>query len=342
MQFTKLFILTFFVVFTAKPLFAHQSECQEQLNSNFNRPCLERLIPRSLDPLNRNMIQPEVVKFSGEDLGSGPLAEDIQPLIVVIGASGRTGKLVLEGLAKRDLRIRALSRDTAKASADIGGNYEWVQADVTQPETLVMALQDSDIIISTIGAKPGKGPDGPESVVYKGVINLVDEAKRAGTRHIIYMSSIGAGGSQHFSTVFLNLFMNKTMKWKSLGEEYIRNSGIDFTIVRPGGLYGDPGTQGIKFDQGDKIIGAIPRGDVASVLVESVYNPDAINKTFEIINDESLPLDAWKDEFKNLKTGEYGKIQSGRLPFSYWGSVLILVLLVVLLIRRRRRRKRAA
>ena len=86
MQFTKLFILTFFVVFTAKPLLAHQSECQEQLNSNFNRPCLERLIPRSLDPLNRNMIQPEVVKFSGEDLGYGPLAEDIQPLIVVIRA----------------------------------------------------------------------------------------------------------------------------------------------------------------------------------------------------------------------------------------------------------------
>ena len=342
MQFTKLFILTFFVVFTAKPLLAHQSECQEQLNSNFNRPCLERLIPRSLDPLNRNMIQPEAVKFSGEHLGSGPLAEDIQPLIVVIGASGRTGKLVLEGLVKRDLQIRALSRDTAKASADIGGNYEWVQADVTQPETLVMALQDSDIIISTIGAKPERGVNGPESVVYKGVINLVDEAKRAGTRHIIYMSSVGAGGAQHFSTVFLNLFMNKTMKWKSLGEEYIRNSGIDFTIVRPGGLYGAAGTQGIKFDQGDKIIGSIPRGDVASVLIEAVYNSDAINKTFEIINDESLPIDAWKDEFKNLKTGEYGTIQSGRLPFSYWGSMLIFVLLIVLLIRRRRRRKREA
>ena len=198
-------------------------------------------------------------------------------------------------------RIRALSRDIQKAQETIGGDYQWTQADVTQPETLIMALQDSDIIISTIGAKPGKGPDGPESVVYKGVINLVDEAKRAGTQHIIYMSSIGAGGSEHFSTVFLNLFMNKTMKWKSLGEEYIRNSGIDFTIVRPGGLYGDPGTQGIKFDQGDKIIGSIPRGDVASVLVESVYNPDAINKTFEIINNESLPVDAWKDEFKSLK-----------------------------------------
>ena len=342
MQFTKLFILTFFVVITAKPLLAHQSECQEQLNSNFNRPCLERLIPRSLDPLNRNMIQPEVIKFSGEDLGSGPLAEDSRPLIAVFGAAGRTGRHVLEELSIRGVRIRALSRDIQKAQETIGGDYQWTQADVTQPETLIMALQDSDIIISTIGAKPGKGPDGPESVVYKGVINLVDEAKRAGTRHIIYMSSIGAGGSQHFSTVFLNLFMNKTMKWKSLGEEYIRNSGIDFTIVRPGGLYGEAGTQGIRFDQGDKIIGSIPRGDVASVLIEAVYNSDAINKTFEIINDESLPIDAWKDEFKNLKTGEYGTIQSGRLPFSYWGSMLIFVLLIVLLIRRRRRRKREA
>jgi len=340
MHCSKLLSLTFLVLLTTKPLLAHQSECHEQSNASFNRPCLERLIPRSLDPTSRNMMQPMVVKVSNQYSVSESLTQDNQPLIVVIGASGRTGKLVLEGLAKRDLRIRALSRDTAKASADIQGDYEWVQADVTQPETLVMALQETDIIISTIGAKPGKGVNGPESVVYKGVKNLVDEAKRAGIRHIIYMSSIGAGGSQHFSTVFLNLFMNKTMKWKSLGEEYIRSSGIDFTIVRPGGLYGEPGTQGIKFDQGDKIIGSIPRGDVASVLIEAVYNVDAINKTFEIINDKSLPIDAWKDDFKNLKTGEYGTIQSGRLPFSYWGSMLIFVLLIVLLIRRRRRRKR--
>ena len=213
---------------------------------------------------------------------------------------------------------------------------------MTQPETLIMALQGSDIIISTIGSKPGKGQDGPESVVYKGVISLVDEAKRAGTRHIIYMSSIGAGGAENFSTVFLNLFMNKTMKWKSLGEEYIRNSGIDFTIIRPGGLRGEPGVSGIKFGQGDQIMGYIPREDVAEVINASAFNPDAVNKTFEIINDEALPVGAWRDEFENLKTGEYGKISSGNLPVSYWGTILILLLLIVVLIRRRRMRKKAA
>ncbi len=336
----KIFLPITILVSFSQTVFTHESECLNSGNAEYSRPCIERLIPRSLDPINRNMMQPSVIKVSNQHSVSGSLTQDNRPVIVVIGASGRTGRLVLEGLAKRDLRIRALSRDITKASADIVGNYEWVQADVTQPESLVMALQDSDIIISTIGAKPGRGVDGPESVVHKGVINLVDEAKRAGTRHIIYTSSIGAGGAQNFSTVFLNLFMNKTLKWKSLGEEYIRNSGIDFTIIRPGGLYGEAGTQGIRFGQGDKIIGSIPRGDVASVLIEAIYNVDAINKTFEIINDESLPIDSWKDEFKNLKTGEYGTIQSGRLPFSYWGSMLIFVLLIVLLIRRRRRRKR--
>ena len=315
---------TFFLLLISNYVHAHQSECFESNATDYSRPCIERLIPRSLDAKS-NMLAPIE-----------------KPMIVVIGASGRTGRLVLEGLAKKDVRIRALSRNIAKASADIVGNYEWVQADVTQPETLIMALQGSDIIISTIGSNPGKGLDGPESVVYKGVISLVDEAKRAGTRHIIYMSSIGAGGAENFSTVFLNLFMNKTMKWKSLGEEYIRNSGIDFTIIRPGGLRGEPGVSGIKFGQGDRIMGYIPREDVAEVINASAFNPDAVNKTFEIINDEALPVEAWREEFENLKTGEYGKISSGNLPVSYWGTILILLLLIVVLIRRRRMRKKAA
>ena len=323
MDLRKLLPITILVLFSQAG-FSHDSECINLDDQEFSRPCIERLIPRSLDAEN-NMLTPME-----------------KPLIVVIGASGRTGRLVLEGLAKKDIRIRALSRNIAKASADIVGNYEWVQADVTQPETLIMALQGSDIIISTIGSKPGKGQDGPESVVYKGVISLVDEAKRAGTRHIIYMSSIGAGGAENFSTVFLNLFMNKTMKWKSLGEEYIRNSGIDFTIIRPGGLRGEPGVSGIKFGQGDRIMGYIPREDVAEVINASAFNPDAVNKTFEIINDEALPVGAWRDEFENLKTGEYGKISSGNLPVSYWGTILILLLLIVVLIRRRRMRKKAA
>jgi hypothetical protein len=128
------------------------------------------------------------------------------------------------------------------------------------------------------------------------------------------------------------------MKWKSLGEEYIRNSGINFTIVRPGGLRGDPGTLGIKLDQGDQIIGWIPRADVASVLVESAFNENAFEKTFEVINDESLEIDAWRGELKNLKKGEYGEIATGNFPLNYWMAMLLILGLIVFLFRRRKSR----
>jgi uncharacterized protein YbjT (DUF2867 family) len=258
-----------------------------------------------------------------------------QPLIAVLGATGRTGRHVLTELSNRGVRIRALSRNIEKAQSSVPGDYEWVYADVTKPNTLTLALQDVDIVISTIGSTE---EDNSELIDYQGSINFVDAAKESSVQHIIYMSSIGAGGAENFSAVILNLVTDKAMKWKSLGEEYIRNSGINFTIVRPGGLRGDPGTLGIKLDQGDQIIGWIPRADVASVLVESAFNENAFEKTFEVINDESLEIDAWRGELKNLKKGEYGEIATGNFPLNYWISMLLILGLIVFLIRRRKSR----
>jgi uncharacterized protein YbjT (DUF2867 family) len=280
------------------------------------------------------MLEPQATLFS-EDT-EGVLVKPDVPLIGVLGASGRTGIYVIQELQSRDSNIRAFSRNIEKAKESVSGNFEWVYADVTKPETLTVALQGVDILISTIGSTGG---DNSELIDYQGSINFVDAAKESGVKHIIYMSSIGAGGAENFSTVIINLVTDKAMKWKSLGEEYIRNSSINFTIVRPGGLRGDPGALGIKLAQGDQIIGWIPRGDVASVLVESIYNPDALNKTFEVINDESLVEDAWRDEFKNLTTDEYGVIATGNLPINYiLVPLVVLVLIIYLIIRRRKKR----
>ena len=136
----------------------------------------------------------------------------------------------------------------------------------------------------------------------------------------------------------LNLLANKTMKWKALAEEQIRNSGIAFTIVRPGGLLGEPATQGIQFSQGDNVLGWIPREDVAAVLVESIFKDGAKNKTFEVINDDSLPVDAWRDEFDSLKPNEFGVIATGELPTRYWLSPLLVIIAIIYLIRRKRAR----
>ena len=259
-------------------------------------------------------------------------SEDKQ-LVGVFGASGRTGTHIIDELIGRDVNIRAFSRRT-KENADTD-SLNWVVADVTNKESLAEALKNVDVIISAIGPVDG---DNSENVDYLGTINIVSAAKENGVQQIIYMSSIGAGGAENISTVMLNLLANKTMKWKALAEEQIRNSGIPFTIVRPGGLLGEPATQGIQFSQGDNVLGWIPREDVASVLVESIFRDGAKNKTFEVINDDSLPVDAWRDEFDSLKPNEFGVIATGELPTRYWLTPLLVVVVIIYLIRRRRAR----
>jgi len=332
MKFREFYTLTLLLLFSHS-IYSHDSECLVSKDTEYNRPCIERLKPRALNVIDRTMLEPQATLFS-EDT-EGVLVKPDVPLIGVLGASGRTGIYVIQELQSRDSNIRAFSRNIEKAKENVSGDFEWVYADVTKPETLTVALQGVDILISTIGSTGG---DNSELIDYQGSINFVDAAKESGVKHIIYMSSIGAGGAENFSTVILNLVTDKAMKWKSLGEEYIRNSSINFTIVRPGGLRGDPGALGIKLAQGDQIIGWIPRGDVASVLVESIYNPDALNKTFEVINDESLVEDAWRDEFKNLTTDEYGVIATGNLPINYILVPLVVLVLIIYLIRRRRKK----
>ncbi len=333
MKFRKFYALTLLLLFSHS-IYSHDSECLVSKDTEYNGPCIERLKPRALNVIDRTMLEPQATLFS-EDT-EGVLVKPDVPLIGVLGASGRTGILVIQELQSRDSNIRAFSRNIEKAKENISGDFEWVYADVTKPETLTVALQGVDILISTIGSTGG---DNSELIDYQGSINFVDAAKESGVKHIIYMSSIGAGGAENFSTVIINLVTDKAMKWKSLGEDYIRNSGIDFTIVRPGGLRGELGTLGIRFEQGDEIIGWIPRGDVASVLVASIYNPDALNKTFEVINDESLAIGAWRDEFKNLTTDEYGKIATGNLPINYILVPLVILVLIIYLIRRRRKKR---
>jgi len=313
--------------------FSHDSECLNLDVQEFNRPCIERLIPRSLD-VDKTMLEPQASLFSNDTQGA--MSTGDLPLVAVLGASGRTGVHVLEELKSRNVNIRALSRNIERAKEKVEGDFDWVAADVTDSESLLLAFEDVDILVSTIGSTGG---DNSELIDYKGSINFVEAAKERSVKHIIYMSSIGAGGAENFSTVILNLVTDKAMKWKSLGEEYIRNSGIDFTIVRPGGLRGDPGALGIRFEQGDEIIGWIPRADVASVLVESMFNSDALNKTFEVVNDESLAVEAWRDEFKNLKADEYGIIATGNLPINYILVPLVILVLIIYLIRRRRKKR---
>jgi uncharacterized protein YbjT (DUF2867 family) len=224
-------------------------------------------------------------------------------IVLVAGATGRTGRLVLEQLRKEPrFAIRALARDPASARQSVGTDYSWVQGDVTRPETLGPALRGVSLVISAIGATERSGPNGPEFVDYGGVRNLAAAAREAGVRQLVLESSVGVGSGGGLVGVILNLLSGDALKWKAKGEASLRASGVPYTIVRPGGLVDEPGGQaGIRFAQGDHESGRITRADVAAVMIAALDNPAAIGKTFEVFNDQSLAVGAWRNDFSRLQ-----------------------------------------
>lgn len=223
-------------------------------------------------------------------------------LVVVFGGTGRTGRLVLQELRQRpDLAVRAVARDPATVG-ELRELAQWVPGDVTRPDTLAGTLRGARFVISTIGATERSGPNAPEFVDYGGVKNLADAAREAGVSQFVLVSSMGAESGGGFVGFMLNLLSGDALKWKLKGEDHLRGSGVPYTIIRPGGLTDKPGgATGIRFQQGDQGMGSITRADVAAVVVASLRDPAATNRTFEILADKELAPDAWRQQFRSLK-----------------------------------------
>jgi uncharacterized protein YbjT (DUF2867 family) len=232
---------------------------------------------------------------------AGPApASKADPVVLVVGATGRSGAPMLSALqAAGYRRVRALVRDPATARAKVAADVELVQGDVRDTASLAKALQGVQYVVSTLGSNTFNDPaNSPEKVDFEGVRNLATAAKAAGVKHYVQVSSLGVTNPNHP----LNRY-GKVMDWKVKGENALRASGVSYTIVRPGGLGDGPGGKvGLRVGQGDTMAsGAIQRADVATVCVQALGNPDAFGKTFEVIGGEPGASVDWVAFFKPLK-----------------------------------------
>jgi len=225
-------------------------------------------------------------------------------LVLVAGATGRTGQYITKHLKKEGYRVRAMSRrSVAEAEETYGTDYEWVQGDVRDMASLTAAMADADYVICTIGSTQSFGANSPEYVDYGGVKNLVDAASEAGVEHFALISSMGVTQPDHF----LNKVRGNVLLWKYLGEEHLRRSGLDYSVIRPGGLSNFPGgISVIDLKQGDApdAQGLITREDVALVAVESLSNPGALKKTFEVVNGDVVQGDDWRRRLAQLEADD--------------------------------------
>lgn len=206
--------------------------------------------------------------------------------VLVAGGTGRTGQHVVAQLLERGDRVRVLTRSGERAADLFGDRVDVFIGDVRDAQTLRPAADGARFVISAVGSSVRQDPENsPEAVDYLGVLNLVEAAHDAGTvERFVLVSAMGAGDPLHP----LNRFADNILLWKALGENMVRGSGLDYTIVRPGGLTDAPGGAAVSTGGvGALALGPVPRADVARVCIAALTDPAASRRTVEVVGGDA-------------------------------------------------------
>ncbi|QUY43432.1 SDR family oxidoreductase [Acaryochloris sp. 'Moss Beach'] len=197
----------------------------------------------------------------------------------VAGATGQTGRRIVSQLVERGIPVRALVRDIDRAKELLPEAAELVVGDVLDASSLEGAIADCNVLLCATGAAPGFNPFAPLQIDYLGTKNLVDVAKAKKLEHFVLVSSLCTSKLLHP----LNLFF-LVLVWKKQAEQYIQNSGLTYTIVRPGGLKNEDNDNSVVMSAPDTLFeGSIPRTKVAEVCIEALAASSSHNKIVEIV-----------------------------------------------------------
>ena len=199
--------------------------------------------------------------------------------VAITGASGKTGYRIAEEAVKKGLKVRQIIRKNSKVSEGLE-SLETLRVSLNNKEELDNALKDIDALIIATGARASLDLTGPAKVDALGVFRQLESCKRLGIKRVILVSSLCTGKLFHP----LNLF-GLILIWKKIGENFLRNSSFEWTIIRPGGLkeIEDIKSENINYSKEDtQFNGSIPRRLVAKCCLDSLKNNKSINKIIEV------------------------------------------------------------
>jgi len=147
-------------------------------------------------------------------------------MILVVGATGELGRRVCKQLVSGGELVRAMARDPERAESLHGMGAEVVKGDLRYPETVLAAIEGCDAVIDCATGRSSRfGGSGNSARVVddKGPATLVQAAREAGVRRIIYVSALGAAPDAPL----------ETLRMKYRAEWHVLHSGLHFTILRP-------------------------------------------------------------------------------------------------------------
>lgn len=203
--------------------------------------------------------------------------------VAIAGGHGQIAIELTKILTGRGDQVRGLIRNADHEAEVRGAGAEPVICDLEESseEELAEALSGVDAVVFAAGAGPDSDSERKRSVDLGGAVKLIEAAKASRVKRYLMISSMGADADHEGDEDF-----DAYLRAKGEADAQLRDSGLDYVIVRPGALTDDDSTGKVEL-AGSTGRGEIPRRDVAGVLAELLIREEGTGRTLELIAGET-------------------------------------------------------
>ena len=214
--------------------------------------------------------------------------------VLVVGATGGTGRATVERLAAEGHCVTAFSRNADKLAREIEGIITF-NGDATSLEAIDKAVAGQDVVIVTLGITENPfrvrffGPARtPVDVRSRGTKNVIAAMKKHGVKRLVVQSTYGVGATEGFlgftDQLLFNLILKPQVEDTKIQEQIVRDSGMDWVLAQPVHLKDDENDDTSPFlsTQGDTRLMQVARRAVAKFLAVAAYGTDYVGKSVSV------------------------------------------------------------
>lgn len=204
--------------------------------------------------------------------------------LLIVGATGPLGQLIVRAARRRGHEITALVRNPASVPAGLE-DVQIVQGDILQTQAVHAAVQGQTAVICSLGSKISFQPI---TMLSEGTLNILTAMRQASVSRLVCITGIGAGDSRGhggfvYDRIVQPLLLREVYEDKTRQEEVIKRSDSSWTIIRPAqltnkGALGD-GNYKVIQDLTGVTAKSIPRADVAEFTIEQAQSGKFLHET---------------------------------------------------------------
>ena len=199
--------------------------------------------------------------------------------VIVFGGTRGVGLGIVKQLIAAGDSVTVMIRADSDPTELEATGATIVAGDAFDPASIdaIFAGGSYDTIVNTLGNRPGA----ERKVDWEGTRNVTEAALKADfSGRYLLITAIGCADTWEALGPRAKQFLGATLEQKTRAEYHLRQSGLDYTIVRPGGLKSEPATGTGKLYETELVSGMIHRDDVAAVAVAALNDPGASRRTY--------------------------------------------------------------